>query len=81
MEIKNTGKVIEAKDGIAVADGLSGVGSNEIVKINTSTGEQIDGLALNLEENTVGIVVIGDFLKVGEGDTVEATGEVSSVQV
>jgi F-type H+-transporting ATPase subunit alpha len=60
QQIKNVGYVQEVKDGILFASGLSDVGYNEIVSIKTSVGE-IDGIVQNLEEKTVGVVVLGDF--------------------
>lgn len=81
MQIKNSGKVLAAKDGIVIADGLSRVGSNELVKVHTKTGEYVTGLALNLNQDTVDIVLIGDNSKVTEGDMVEATGELLSLKV
>ena len=75
MQIKNTGKVLAVKDGIVLADGLSEVGYNEIVLINTQDGSQVTGLVLNLEAGQVGIVIVGDSAKVTEGDTIETTGK------
>lgn len=80
MEIKNTGKVNEIKDGIVIADGLSELGSGELVLINTKSGEKVSGLALNLEEENVGIVVIGAYNKISEGDIIETTGKLPSVK-
>lgn len=81
MEVKNVGKVLEIKDGIIWADGLSAVGFNEKVLINTKDGFKITGLALNLEKNRVGIIVIGDYLKINQGDVIETTGELFSIKV
>jgi F-type H+-transporting ATPase subunit alpha len=81
MNIKNIGKILELKDGVIIADGLSQVGYNEMVNINASSGEVIPGLVLNLEENKVGIIVIGRIEGISEGDTVEATGKLFSLEV
>lgn len=80
MQIKNSGKILAAKDGILIADGLSDLGSNEKVLIHTKAGKEVAGVALNLEE-TVGIVALGDFNDITEGDTVETTGELLTIEV
>jgi F-type H+/Na+-transporting ATPase subunit alpha len=81
MEIKNTGKVLEVKDGVINASGLSSAGYNEKVIITTKTGKRIQGLILNLEPNKVGIIVVGEFNEIGEGDIIETTGEVFTLEV
>ncbi len=82
MKLKNIGKVIEVRDGIVIADGLSKVGAQEIVKIKSNkTNREVQGLALNLEEDRVGIVVLGDFQDIRSGDLVESTGTLPSVEV
>lgn len=73
MNFKNTGTVKQVKDGVVFAEGLSDVGYNETVLIKTRDGF-IKGLALNLDEDLVGIAVLGDYLKVQEGDLVETQG-------
>ncbi len=78
--IKNIGKVIEVKDGIVISDGISEVGYNELVNINTKNGI-IQGIALNLEEETTGIITLGDNNLINEGDIVETTGKLLSIKV
>ncbi len=73
----NVGTVLEAGDGIARVDGLSNVMSGELVEFPNG----VMGLALNLEETNVGIMVLGDFSQVKEGDEVRATGRVAEVPV
>lgn len=80
MNFTNTGIVKQVKDGVVFAEGLSDVGYNETVVIKTSEGP-VQGLALNLDDEFVGIAVLGDFLKIKEGDLVEASGEVLGVTV
>lgn len=80
MKIKNIGKVLQVRDGIIDVEGISKVGYNELVEIK-SEGETIFGLALNLEETSVGIVVLDDYLRIKEGDIVEATGNVLHIKV
>jgi len=81
MNIKNVGKVKQIKDGVVYASGLSDVGYSEIVKINTKKGVDVLGIALNLEENQVGIVTLGDYQEISEGDNIEATGKLPSIEV
>ncbi|MDQ3075686.1 MAG: F0F1 ATP synthase subunit alpha [bacterium] len=71
------GRVIEVFDGIAKVSGLSDVKSSEMVGF--SGGET--GVVLNLEEDTVGIIILGDFSKIVEGDEVQATGRILEVPV
>ncbi|QNM93727.1 F0F1 ATP synthase subunit alpha [Mycoplasma sp. Pen4] len=71
------GQVISIGDGIAVVSGLQKVRNSEIVIFENG----VYGLALNLEEETVGIALFGDANSVSEGDTVRRTGEVISVNV
>ncbi len=72
------GKVSEVGDGVVKASGLSKVGSGELVEIGA---DKVVGLALNLEEDSVGIVVLGDFERVKEGDEVKATGQALAMEV
>ncbi len=81
VSTENVGTVLEVGDGIAKVAGLDDLAASEIVNIETTDGENISGLALNLEEDEVGVVIFGDYKKVGEGDVVRATGEILSVPV
>ncbi len=69
------GKVIQIGDGIARAYGLKGVMANELVKFENN----VFGLALNLEEDNVGIVILGEYEKIKEGDLVRRTGRIMEV--
>ncbi len=80
MKFTNTGKVLEVRDGIVIADGLSEIGFNEVVTITTNKGD-VQGLALNLMEGNTGIVVLGDYGNIKEGDGISATGELLSIEV
>ena len=71
------GTVIDAADGIAHVEGLPGVMANELVVFEDGT----QGLALNLDEHEIGIVVLGDFSGIEAGHQVTRTGEVLSVPV
>ncbi|MBC9943255.1 F0F1 ATP synthase subunit alpha [Leucobacter sp. cx-328] len=71
------GTVIDAADGIAHVEGLPGVMANELIRFADGTL----GLAQNLEENEIGVVVLGEFGGIEEGMQVTRTGEVLSVPV
>ncbi len=73
----NTGKVREVGDGIARVEGLSNVMLNEMVEFPGG----VFGLALNLEENEVGVVLLGSYGDIKEGDEVKTTGRLLSVPV
>ena len=73
----NTGKILTIGDGVAKADGLSQVMYNEMVEF---PGDTI-GIALNLEEDEVGVVVLGEASHLKEGDVVKCTGRLLSVPV
>jgi F-type H+-transporting ATPase subunit alpha len=77
IDIREVGRVIEVGDGIARVYGLSNVMSGEMVRF---PGE-IYGLAFNLDENSVGVIILGDYLTIQEGDEVASTGRLLSVPV
>lgn len=74
------GKIVEVGDGIAKASGLSQVKSQEMLSIETSKGA-VSGIAFNLEEDLVGIIILGESLQVKEGDLVKTTGQILSLRV
>jgi F-type H+-transporting ATPase subunit alpha len=71
------GYVIDAADGIAHVEGLPGVMANELIRFSDGTL----GLAQNLDESDIGVIVLGDFQGIEEGMEVHRTGEVLSVPV
>lgn len=73
----NTGKIVTIADGVARLEGLSGVMYNEMIDF----GDGVFGLALNLEEDEVGCVILGDYSKLKEGDEASTTGKLLSVPV
>jgi F-type H+-transporting ATPase subunit alpha len=77
LTMVDVGTVVEAADGVARIHGLSGVRLNEILQF---PGDVL-GLALNLEEDSVGAVILGDFLGIKEGDEVRSTGRIIEVPV
>ena len=80
LEISEVGKVVEVGDGIARIYGLSNVMASELLEFETSRGP-VMGQAMNLEEDTVGAVIYGDYLAVREGDTVRSTKRLLEVPV
>ena len=78
MTVSNVGTVISVGDGIAQVYGLSQVASSELVEF---TKNGVLGLVLNLEEDAVGVVVLGEYTDIEEGDEVRATGRIASVPV
>ena len=76
-KVEKVGKVLEVFDGIAKVSGLSDIKSSEMV---TFMGGET-GVALNLEEDTVGVIILGDFSKIKEGDEVKATGKILEIPV
>ena len=77
LKMVDVGVVVEVGDGIARVHGLSGVGSGELLEF----GEGTIGMALNLEEDSVGAVILGDYLGVKEGVEVRATGKIAELPV
>jgi F-type H+-transporting ATPase subunit alpha len=77
VDVREVGTVIEIGDGIARVYGLSGVMSGEMVEFPNG----VQGQAFNLEENSVGIIILGDYLGINEGDEVRALGRLLSVPV
>src|ERR1035437_23117 len=77
IKVEKVGKVLEVFDGIAKVSGLSDIKSSEMV---TFPGGET-GVALNLEEDAVGVIILGDFSKIREGDEVKATGKILEIPV
>ncbi|MFA6300989.1 MAG: F0F1 ATP synthase subunit alpha [Candidatus Paceibacterota bacterium] len=74
---EKVGKVLEVFDGIAKVSGLSDIRSSEMVTF--PNGET--GVALNLEEDAIGIIIFGDYSGINEGDEVKATGKILEIPV
>ena len=77
IDVREVGRVLEIGDGIARVYGLSGVMAGEMVEFQNGT----IGLAFNLEENSVGIIILGEYMDISEGDEVRSTGRLLSVPV
>jgi F-type H+-transporting ATPase subunit alpha len=78
MTVTNVGTVVEVGDGIARVYGLSQVMASELVEF-TKNGTL--GLAFNLEEDSVGVIIMGEYTDIEEGDEVRSTGRIASVPV
>jgi F-type H+-transporting ATPase subunit alpha len=82
FDVEQVGTILEVKDGIARIYGLGKAMAGEMLEITSSeTGEKITALALNLEEDNIGAVVLGDYLRLKESDEVRRTGRVLEVPV
>ncbi|MEO7042777.1 MAG: F0F1 ATP synthase subunit alpha [Gemmatimonadaceae bacterium] len=82
LKVEEVGTVLEVKDGIARIYGLSKAMAGEMLNVTSSeTGDIITALALNLEEDNIGAVILGDYLVLKEGDHVRRTGRVLEVPV
>ena len=77
IEVNDVGTVIEVGDGIARVHGLDDVMAGELVEFSNG----VMGLAQNLEENNVGIVILGPYLDIKEGQDVRRTGRIMQVPV
>ena len=77
VSVSNVGTVLQIGDGIARIYGLEKVMAGELLEFEDGT----EGIALNLEDDNVGAVMMGDALGVQEGSTVKATGKIASVPV
>lgn len=77
MNIEEVGEVLEVKDGIASVSGLGNVQSQEMLELP----HNVTGIALNLEEKSVGVILLGEYTKIKAGDLVKRTGQIMSVPV
>ncbi|HZW08451.1 MAG TPA: F0F1 ATP synthase subunit alpha [Phycisphaerales bacterium] len=80
LEVSEVGRVVEVGDGIARIYGLSRAMAGELVEFQTEEGA-VMGQVMNLEEDTVGCVIYGNYLAVKEGDIVRSTGRLLEVPV
>src|SRR4030081_2200258 len=82
LDVEEVGSILEVKDGIARIYGLGKAMAGEMLECHSSeTGETITALALNLEEDNIGAVILGDYLRLKESDEVRRTGRVLEVPV
>jgi len=90
-EVSEIGTIRQAADGVVEIEGLSGVSMTEMVLFNSGSSDSVEdslsgakktvGLVLNIEEDSVKAVVLGDTSDIKEGDTVSKTGKILSVPV
>src|SRR5579883_2117415 len=83
VDVAETGSVISVGDGIARIYGLENVMAGELIEFASSaaSGANVSGIALNLEEEDVGAVLLGDYSGIKEGDEVRRTGRIMSIPV
>jgi F-type H+/Na+-transporting ATPase subunit alpha len=82
LEAEEIGEVLEVKDGIARIYGLTKAMASEMLEITSQeTGDTVTALALNLEEDNIGAVIMGEWTRLHEGDQVRRTGRVLDVPV
>ena len=74
-DVSGVGTIVEVGDGIAQVYGLSGALAQELLDF----GNGIMGMAFNLEEETVGALILGDYTSLSEGDQVKTTGRIVEV--
>ena len=81
-DLEEVGTVLEVKDGVALVYGLTKAMAGEMLEFHSSTsGGTVVGLALNLDEDDIGAVILGNYLELKEGDEVRRTGRVLEVPV
>jgi F-type H+-transporting ATPase subunit alpha len=81
-DLEEVGTVLEVKDGVALVYGLTKAMAGEMLEFHASgSGETVIGLALNLEEDNIGAVILGNYLQLKEGDEVRRTSRVLEVPV
>src|SRR5580693_7132207 len=81
VSVTETGTVLTAGDGIARVYGLSGALAGELLEFEGAGGAKVAGMVLNLEEDNVGVALLGEFESIREGDTVKRTGKIVEVTV
>ena len=81
VSVTETGTVLTAGDGIARVYGLSGALAGELLDFEGAGGETVQGMVLNLEEDNVGVALLGKFESIREGDMVKRTGRIVEVAV
>ncbi|MDX2057860.1 MAG: F0F1 ATP synthase subunit alpha [Gemmatimonadales bacterium] len=80
VDTAEVGTTLEVRDGVARVYGLRSAVSGEMLEFTSAeTGETVTGLVLNLEQDNVGAVILGDYLKLKEGDEVRCTGRLLQV--
>src|SRR5262245_12202627 len=78
IDTREVGRVLEVGDGIARVYGLSSAMAGELLEFHRAG---VKGVAFNLEENSVGVIILGDYKEITEGDEVRSTGALLQVPV
>jgi F-type H+-transporting ATPase subunit alpha len=82
VDVSEVGTILEVRDGVARIYGLKSAIAGEMLEFTSQeTGEVVTGLVLNLEQDNVGAAIMGDFLKLKEGDEARCTGRLLEVPV
>jgi F-type H+-transporting ATPase subunit alpha len=82
VDVNEVGTVLEVRDGVARIYGLGSAQAGEMLEFTAAeSGDVVTGMVLNLEEDNVGAVILGDYLKLKEGDEVRCTGRLLEVPV
>ena len=82
VDVSEVGTVLEVRDGVARIYGLKSAEAGEMLEFTASeTGETVSGQVLNLEQDNVGAAILGDYLKLREGDEVRRTGHLLQIPV
>jgi len=77
VKVKNIGTVLSCGDGVAIVSGLARASYNELLEFDSG----IYGVAFNLKQDEVGVIILGDYTKINEGDEVKTTGRIMTVGV
>ena len=82
VDVSEVGTILEVRDGVARIYGLKNAIAGEMLEFTAQeTGEVVTGLVLNLEQDNVGAAIMGDYLKLKEGDEARCTGRLLEVPV
>lgn len=81
VEVTETGTVLTSGDGIARVYGLSNAMAGELLELEGAGGVKVQGMVLNLEEDNVGVALLGKYEAIREGDVVRRTGRIVEVPV
>jgi F-type H+-transporting ATPase subunit alpha len=80
IRVQEIGRVVEVGDGIARISGLAGVALQEMLEFETANGK-VEGVAFNLEQDSVGAIILGNAEAIKEGDVVKHHGRILSIEV
>ena len=81
VEVTETGTVLQCGDGIARVYGLANAMAGELLEFVGTDNKKVAGMVLNLEEDNVGVALLGDFEAIKEGDLCKRTGRIVEVPV